>query len=179
VHLLIPADGFQRLRADRADFERLRRWDGTSKAADWTPMRVSLETEELGRPLWPGDFLSISGTPPVFSRRAAEVLGDLLPPNGELLPLACDVGEFLAYNCTTVLDALDEDRSQIARFRTSGRVSNIERHVFLPERLRGAIIFKLATVPGLYTYVTDGFLQRADESGLQGFAPHPIWSSTA
>lgn len=176
VHILGAAEGFQTLGAARSDFERLRRWDGTSRAETWTPLPVTLHASESDRPLRPSDFPSLGGPPPVFSRTGVDALADILEPRGELLPLVCDTGEFFAYNCTTIVDALDEEASEIDRFRSSGRISNIRRHAFHPQRLEGAMIFKAATIPTLHTYVTDSFLQRTDDAHLSGFARQPVWT---
>jgi hypothetical protein len=75
-----------------------------------------------------------------------------------------------------VVDALDEDRSELKRFPSSGRIMRVVRLALFPERVTGEVIFK---VPQLLTspiFVTDRFAQRIQERGLVGFDLQPVWS---
>lgn len=177
VNVLDSADRHARLRPDPDHRARLRAWDGSPRAHDWTPLPVTLVTADDDGPLATSDCPSLGGAPPAFSARAVEVLRDLLEPHGELLPLACDDGEFWAYNCTRVVDALDEDASEVVRFRSSGRVNSIVRHVLRPAELTNVPVFRLASAPDLYTYVTDAFTEHVTSAGLIGFAPRPVWEA--
>jgi hypothetical protein len=114
---------------------------------------------------------------PTFSKRAVEALRDLLEPNGEILPLICEFGDYYAFNTTTVVDALDEEHSELKRFKDGG-IMRILRYEFYPEKLQGLSIFKLSQLPG-GDYVTDTFVQRVQEAGLVGFdfsEAQRVWS---
>jgi hypothetical protein len=78
----------------------------------------------------------------IFREQAAKVY-PLLAANGELLPLACAEAKLSIYNPTNLLDGLDENASSALRF-SSGRIMSITRHVFKPEVVRDAEIFKLS-----------------------------------
>ena len=145
---------------------------GDPVAATWVPIRVERLTATSSDSMLPlGDFPTF-GAVPVFSERAARALVDLLAPHGELLPLE---GEpFLVFNVTTVLDALDEERSDLQRF-TSGRVMQVNRFVLRPDRLDGSPIFKLSAMPRVDVFVSERFRHRVAESGLVGFVFEPIW----
>lgn len=76
-------------------------FDGRSRRDEWTPVYVKMS--EAKKKWAIGDFPSLGRTAPVFSRRAAEALRDPLCASGELLPLACDEGDYYVYNVTRVL----------------------------------------------------------------------------
>jgi hypothetical protein len=100
--------------------------DGTPHAADWDPPRLELLARDRGKALKYSDIPSYPTRGVVLLRPpAVEALGDLLRPDGELLPVLCDQADLTLFNCTRVIDALDEDRSTIARFR-DGRIMMIE-----------------------------------------------------
>jgi hypothetical protein len=153
-----------------------------SLAADWKPLKVFVDhwCEDCKPSDYPGCWMI-----PIFSRRAVDVLGDLLAEDGELLPLDCDEGEYFAYNVTRIIDVLDKERSQIdwhidvdrsgprirAKKVTIRRIYHFEIH---QERMGDAAIFRLPQC--LFDlYVTDVFRDRAEEAGLQGMEFTKVW----
>ena len=89
-------------------------FDGTTRAASWKPVRMErLKISDRGRRLKPAD-LPVGATSSIMflGRRAKERIGSYLERYGELLPLACDEGEFWVLNVTSIADALDEKASQ-------------------------------------------------------------------
>lgn len=184
-----------RLRADSSRFQALSLkheknvkyfmdWDGQSLGASWKPIEVEI-FEEYEEAL-PSDFPEFGGDP-TFSKRALGALSDLLDKNGELLPLKCKEGTYFVYNVTCVLDALDRERSTFEKsmFEEDQDVSLVEKYVFIPERLSGAVIFKLLwnyqgrrlTEPGVF--VTDVFVERVKLAKLVGFEFEKVWQNTA
>src|SRR5260370_19682769 len=81
-----------------------RAWTVTPMGTIWRPQPVE------GRVYAFNDYPCVNLTIPAFSRRAVDVLRDLLEPNGELLPLVSSVGEYYAFNTTKVADILDHYR---------------------------------------------------------------------
>lgn len=156
----------------------LGRWDGRHLQASWSALEVRvLGEDEAGEPLPAGDFPSLGGIIPVFSRRARSALSDLLRANGEFLPLKCDEcagGSYDAYNVTRVVDALDETGSELKRFKSSGRVQRVLRHEFRPEFIADLHIFRIPQENRVY--VTDLFVERVRAAGLTGFEFLPLWS---
>lgn len=169
-------EGFRWLTmAQEPDLGLLSVLQGLPAAGHWTtPAVASLELDFEGRTLSLPDF-PVFSTSAVFSRRAVDVLLDLLIENGEILPLACDEGDFFVFNLTRVLDALDEPASELRRFGRNGRgrVKRIVRHAFVPERVT-ASIFRIPQKP-LRIYVTQRFVDRVDGAGLTGFDFTPVW----
>lgn len=159
------------------DYRLDHRWfRGAAIGDQWWPIAMGLNEGDEDLPS--GDFPWCSF--PAFSKRAVEALRNLLEPNGEILPLICEFGDYYAFNTTSVVDALDEERSELKRFKSSGRISEILRYEFYPEKLQGLSIFKLRQFPA-GDYVTDTFVQRVQEAGLVGFdfsTARQVWSGS-
>lgn len=134
----------------------------------WKPTRVVGNVQP-----W-NDFPTIGFNVPAFSRRAVDALRDLLEPNGEILPLVSDVGEYYAYNVTTIADVLDVERSDITWGLDYKYASWISRHEFHADRLEGLSIFRLQQKTTFY-YVTDVFVDRIREHRLNGFDVEKLW----
>ena len=130
------------LPVDDDDFETFQGFDGTRRGPSWKPIPVKvLRVDDQGEPSRPADLPWLGRHVLILTPRATHVLGERLQEFGELLPLSCVDAELFVYNPLHVIDALDEDRSEVVRF-TSGRVMKINRHVFRPEVLAGVPIFK-------------------------------------
>jgi hypothetical protein len=99
----------------------------------------------------------------------------LIKEFGELLPLKSKVGEFYTFNVTSVIDCLDEERSEIIRF-SDGRIMHIAQYHFFHEPLQNAVIFR---IPQFLkeVYITDRFANKAKEHGLMGLKLDPIWDT--
>ncbi len=146
-----------------------RAWTVTPLAPIWTPQPVIGEVDPRN------DYPCVDYLIPAFSRRAVDVLRDFLEPNGELLPLVNSVGEYYAYNITTVADVLDHDRSDI-EWSPGKRVlaRQIRRYECVPEKLAGLSIFRLVEEPGR-TVVTQAFVDRVNQHRLNGFEFIRLW----
>jgi hypothetical protein len=166
---LVPMDDNERAKLED-------RFDGTWIGNSWVPVRVRVLRGPNNEGLPAGDFPSLGGVVPVFSLRAIDGLRDLLEPCGELLPLEIIAGDYVAFNTTAVLDALDSERSSIVRFRSSGRVMDIERYAFKPEALGTASIFKLPETRWSRTYVDQAFVDRVEGLRLTGFDFRRVWT---
>ena len=153
---------------NEADAEVASRFNG-KPIPDWEPVPVEPD-EEDGDHLPASDFPSLLVSHmPIFSQRAVDELGDILEPNGQLLPLDYNRGLYYAYNVTKLVNALDEERSEIVRFST-GRIMDIKRYAFVRDELdEGLTIFKLLPTPLLRVFVTDRFVKAVEEAGLTGF----------
>jgi hypothetical protein len=169
-------EGFRWLTlAQEPDLGLLSVLSGLPAAEHWTaPSVATLELDFDGRTLPISDF-PVFTTSAAFSKRAVDVLLDLLIENGEILPLECDEGDFFVYNVTQVLDALDEGASELRRFGRGGRgrVKQIVRHEFVPDRVT-ASIFRIPQKP-LRVYVTQQFVDRVEGAGLTGFSFSQVW----
>jgi hypothetical protein len=155
------------------DFEmfetRTRDWTVPRLAPLWKPRKVK------GRMHPEIDYPTASGTP-AFSQRAVDTLRDLLEPNGEILPLVTPskLGNYYAYNTTTVADVLDLKRSKITFVSDSFVALFIDHHEFIASRLKGLAIFRVPEDP-CAIYVTQHFVSRVVEHNLQGFNLKKVW----
>jgi hypothetical protein len=96
---------------------------------------------------------------------------------GEFLPLKCDEGKFWTFHVTHFLDALDESASEVLRASDEpDYILMILKHVFRPEKLTGAWMFKLPQSEGRGRfYVTDPFVNLIRASGLTGLGFKRVW----
>jgi hypothetical protein len=146
-----------------------RAWTVTRMAPTWVPPRVR------GRVSPSNDYPCINLSIPAFSRRAVDALRDFLEPNGELLPLVSSVGEYYAYNVTTVVDVLDHERSDIDWYNDKHDTAfEIRRYECLPGRLTGLSIFRLVE-NSVSTFVHQVFVDRVRQHGLRGFDFTRLW----
>ena len=99
---------------------------------------------------------------------AVDVLGAILKEGGELLPLICSQGTYLAFNVTCVVDALDIGRSELVRF-SNGRIMDVTKYAFYADRLPAGHIFKVPQTSRMDVLVTSRFVDIATKAGLSGF----------
>ncbi len=153
----------------------LRQFGQRNLLSSWTtPVVEVLRDKKFNRNLPPSDFPTLAPGVPVFSLGAVNVLEEMLRKNGEILPLSCSEGEYYAFNVTTSIDALDESGSEVERFESSGRIMQINKYVFLGDRLRGAIIFRIPQ-SRMNIFATDIFREKVMDNGLLGFKFVNVW----
>lgn len=166
--LKADVDNYRALTMNReADFDVGAQFNGQRLAQQWTPPHVHYIADDSGNSLPEGDFMSF-GTIPAFRLDTAMKLKEALVLHGEILPLRSADGDFVAYNVTTLLDALDEVASDLSRF-DDGRIMRIHKAIFRPDRIGGAEIFKLTSKQRPEVFVTDAFVSRVQALGLTGF----------
>ncbi len=150
-----------------------RAWTITPLAPHWVPQPVA------GRVRPFNDYPCVDLLIPAFSRRAVDALRDFLEPNGELLPLVSSVGEYYAYNITTVVDILDQDKSEFEWYddeQPHGFPDEVVRYECIPEKMEGLSIFRIVEHAAT-AFVTQTFVDRVEQLGLQGFHFVKLWSS--
>lgn len=148
-----------------------RGWTVPFLAPFWTPQPV------VGRVRAFNDYPCINLLIPAFSQRAVDVLSDYLIPNGELLPLVSTIGDYYAYNITTVVDILDQENSTINWMderREFPYLHDIERYECVAGRMAGLSIFLVVEKPST-TYVSQQFVDRVQEHNLNGFHFVKLW----
>lgn len=156
---------------DIVDFNR--RFVGTPLKEKWTGQD---KFEFVPRRKPKGDTPGLSSHIPVFSVKALDALADFLKPSGELLPIICDGERYFLFNATLVLDALDEPKCEIKRFKDGGIMRVISHH-FIPDRLGGISVFKVPQQVLAHVFVTDPVVERVKEARLKGFEFRLVWSS--
>ena len=119
------------------------------------------------------DFPWLGEHVPFLRKPAVEALGHSLLKYGQLLPVRGE--EVWLFNATTVLDALDHERSQIVYF-DDGDILAIERHVFDRGRIGTAEVFKLP-MRASPVFVTDSFVEQVRSAELRGVSFKALWNS--
>jgi hypothetical protein len=133
----------------------------------WKPVVVK------GRVRPYNDFPCMGLSYPVFSQRAVDALRDFLEPNGELLPLVTSVGSYFVYNCTTVVDIIDFNRSKL-NYLNKSTILEIDHLYVYEECLEGLSIFQMRKYPGTCC-VMRIVAQRIRQAKLEGFELRRLW----
>jgi hypothetical protein len=145
----------------------------------WVPLPVRRNYSvkgNLAKPLADRVGIDADVDPMVLSRRALDVLLPYIGGLGQVLPLAFDEAEYSLFNITNVVDALDEGKSELEHFPSSGRLSGVKRYAFRLEAVRDQLIFKIPQQPGGFAFVTDRFVEIVKANGLTGFEFKRMWS---
>ncbi|MCW8880585.1 MAG: hypothetical protein OQJ89_11760 [Kangiellaceae bacterium] len=152
---------------ERGEYERL--WNPTRLTDCWVPPKVAGEVKPYN------DFPGLDLLYPAFSKRAVTVLKDLLEPNGEILPLDSDKGEYFFYNITSIQDALDLEHSKCDFWCDPPTTAvDIDYFAFDKQRLKNLPIFRIIE-KSIFTIVSDEFVNRVKENKLNGFVFRKIW----
>lgn len=144
-------------------------FDGTPRGTSVPGVEAVRGDERSDGPL--PDFTDFALRPiPAFSERAIDALGELLSAHGEFVPIAVpEPMRYFAFNATTVVDALDEERSEISRFKSSGRIWKVDRHVLKQSVVDLPPIFKMPQTRVGQTYVNETFVADVERLRLKGF----------
>jgi hypothetical protein len=143
-------------------------FEGTPRKDDYPVPKGERDHDTEAGPL--PDFTHFDLDPiPTFSARARDVLDDLLSPYGEFAAIEMDEPmRYFAFNTTTIVDVLDEARSEIARFR-SGGVMAVDKHILLGSVTALPPIFKMPQTRRNTTYVNERFVAEVQRHRLSGF----------
>jgi hypothetical protein len=170
----IPKDHYEWINAiEPADYETFLSFDGSRRAATWTPIKVRRVRADNHHACRASDFPWLGSQVLIMRQRAIDSLRGLFEAHGEILPLTTDDDSHLfALNVTTVLDALDEERSAIRRIPGTQKIMQIKNAVFRTSRVEGVDIFRLPhRASG--TYVSDRFVDAYGKAGLVGLEFRP------
>jgi hypothetical protein len=121
------------------------------------------------------DFPSLLGHVPVVSDRALEVLGPLMGPMVDTLPIRVEGGGYSMLHVRDFPDCLDTRASRIRWFEP-GRARMIEQYVFVPERLRGHHLFRLKERPNGLAFLSDAAMQAICNAKLIGLEQALLWT---
>ena len=113
----------------------------------------------------------------ILSTRAADVLRDLLEPNGEFLPVVSPENpDVVLFHPTTLLDALDKEKAELRYMDLEKKKPfKVVRYWFVEEKLGDVPIFVLAEDAGKI-FVADAFVERVCENQPTGFGFRRLWS---
>jgi hypothetical protein len=114
----------------------------------------------------------------VYSQDAFRELTPILHARGRPISLVDGKRQrYVGFHVADVIDALDREASDLTSF-SSGRLMTIDRHVFRPQALRDAVIFRLPDFEGGgWTYVTDEYVAAVEATKLLGAEFDLVWSA--
>ncbi|EOP11885.1 MULTISPECIES: suppressor of fused domain protein [unclassified Bacillus (in: firmicutes)] len=146
---------------------------GQSVIDKWDPLQMKLLNEGE-----PSDLLS--EIPLVFTKKAIEVVLDLIKRKVEILPLVHERYECYAIHVLNVLDCIDYENADPDDF------GGFDKFAFITEKIRGEHIFcalntkhKYGDFPivSVQTFVSNEFKERVAKSELKGFEFELVWES--
>jgi hypothetical protein len=151
-------------------------FNGESHIKTWKPLATGFSPHTSERPR--GDVSSLNSTLLVLTRKAINVLQDVINETGELLPLICDEEPLWAFNVTNVLEgALDLEQSSYKQFDT-GHLYGIKKYVFKEDVVADQYIFRESKING-QLFVTDRFRNIVEDAGLLGFEFEAVYPESA
>jgi hypothetical protein len=112
-------DGFEWINTiDGSDYEVFYSFDGSLLASSWKPVAVKRVRMDEQSEFKASDFPWLGGHIIIMRGRARLALNDFWMNNGELLPLSTTDGvKLCVLNVTKVLNVLDEEKSEIIKFK--------------------------------------------------------------
>jgi hypothetical protein len=179
IYTPAPPEGVEWLTlrdSDPDQWEMLSVLSGPVGSAWQVPQMSFIRQREDGSPRRYSDCPWCLHSVLIVRDRALPSLRPVLGRYGEILPLRCEEPVSL-FNATMILDALDEDRSEIVRF-DNGDLLEIERHVFRPDVIGNSEVFKLP-VRASSIYLQETVVRRIGEIGLVGVAFDLVWTDEA
>ncbi len=176
----LVAEGYEWVNCcDDADYEIFWSLDGSSRTKNWKAVKVRRVRADERQAFNASDFPWLGAHALVMRQKTVEALRDMLERSGEILPLATDDGTVLwVLNVTRVLDAIDEQHSEVLRFPGSGRIMRIKSLAFLEPTVRGVDIFRLPHRASS-TYVSDRFVKAVQGAGLEGLEFKRVWTPSS
>ncbi len=173
IYLLEPTDDCEWVMpCDDEGMDRFQEIDGAPLLEAWKPIRVEIVHESEGRKLTPVDIPWFGANVLVMKDSALVALRDVLS-GGEQLPLLCEEQALALWTPTTKIDALNESASEVVRFRSSGRVMKIAKHVFNPEALPAAHVFRIPQSKAIY--VDHAFVRAVQGAKVSGIDFVEVW----
>jgi len=153
---------------DPEDYETIEcRLTGQPQAATWKPITMHLIRDDQGRQLSPSPAPWLGSYAWVLRPEAILAMGSLLREYGELLPLSCHGAKLMLFHCLTIVDALDEDASDVHYF-AEGHIMGVLHYVLRAKAIGAAEIFTLANLPAGPIFVGQRFVDMWRNAGLEG-----------
>ena len=154
-------------------------FDGTSKADGWWPRIMVRNFDSPKKKL--GDYINkISSDVVILEKKALEkirpIMGDV-----EVLPLACDFGDYWAINVLSVLACIDYEKSEYEVFSTNSfvnghpRVMYFRKYEFQRDAVGDHHMFKIIDEPKSAIFVDEVFVNAVKEHKITGFEFELVW----
>ena len=138
---------------------------------DWNGARLYIteafesDKDKLSTP----DIIHFRPSILAYSKKAVEVLKDILEESGELLPCECDGQKWWIHNITNVVDIIDYEASKM-EMTDSGKF-NVAEVIYDKEKLSEICLFKQIKRLGFlfgHDKATNDYKSRVEKFGLTG-----------
>lgn len=170
-------DSYFSLGADESAVARLveaNAFKGQSMLSWWTPFKVWLRENSADDHLQVlGDFPRFTSGSLAMTTRARDALEDFLWQRGEFLELETYL-PLVLWNCTNVIDALDQSRTRGIRFPNGVGFISVAKYVMRGNRIDDEHIFKVPERIGSDLFISDAMGDAILEHGLTGLLLEPV-----
>lgn len=177
IYTTLGVDGYELCHpVNKKDFERINiEVAGMPRRSKWRPipMRLIHNNEELE--LAQSDSPWLGSHALLFKTRAVDLMGSVLSDHGEVLPMECSEMDIWVYNPFLLVDALDEAASSVFRFN-DGKIMMIRQYKFRPDIICDIDAFKIPNLRVSPVFVSQRFVDRWNEHGLQGLEFKQVWA---
>ncbi len=151
----------------RTDYELLSNLTGVSAQSTWKNLEIQFEAADKGKQKMYSDFPWYMSSVLILRENVVSKMKYFFEANGELLPMhSIDNQKLYAFNCN-VIDALDEEKSDIIRLKGSGKIVLVKKIAFKDEKLINADIFRL-NYSASPTFVSEEFIKLYNEYKFVG-----------
>lgn len=149
-----------------------------SRDDPWEPLWMyMITTDAKGMPTKPADMPWHGSNTMVLKEKALRVLEPVLGEDAELLSAYDAEGEPLwLVHAWRVVDALDEEASEVRRFKSSGRIMDVRRWSLRAAAVGDLRCFRVPQQPSKML-VTDKVATAVNSAGLHGTIFRPVWQS--
>lgn len=134
------------------------------KIESWEPIDVVIEDKKRKK----SDFPTLMSIIPTFSANSVKCLENILKNHGQLLSLRCKEGEYYFFNVLTVVEAINDTKSQVLKFE-DGRIMYVLKYVLKKIDYSKIPIFKLHNLLSFSTFVNEEFFTIVNENYLKGY----------
>ena len=129
-------------------------------------VEYGINEEDIANPRSIDDYPCLSATIPVFSQKFVQKFGAELNSSGQLFSLYSENKLFYLFNCTTLQDLINEEKSVLEY--CDGFLIGIKKLV-IKEQQNYPHIFKLTQDPRGPVYVNEIFKEKIERSDFLGF----------
>lgn len=151
---------------DEKNYNYLRLLNG-NKQQTWLDFEITFESADALKEKRKSDFPWYMSSVLIIREHVLLNMKRIFEQNGELLPIhSSDNQKLYAFNCNCI-DALDEEKSNIVRMKSSGKILLIRNIVLRDEDKIQADIFRL-NYPNSPTFVSDNFIRVYNDNNYVG-----------
>ncbi len=107
----------------------------------------------------------------ILSKKAYEVLRNILNEYDEFLPFNSPNDNYIGYHCTNIIEDALNDQNSIFDWldKEEGWLNGISKYSFFKEKLNNELIFRLPSKYGFKTYLSQDLKVIIEKSSLKAF----------